>query len=71
MLSGCGPLRTIEVPVPVRVPVDARLTVDCVPRYNVPAAGQLPVQAAMDRLAAVEDALAQCRAQLEALRGVH
>lgn len=62
--------RVVEVPLPVRTPIDPRLTVDCEPRYDPPMSGPLPVDAALERLAAVEDALEMCRMQLEALRNL-
>lgn len=60
--------RVVEVPLPVRTPIDPRLVADCEPRSDPPQTGPLPVRAALDRLAAVEDALEVCRLQLEALR---
>jgi hypothetical protein len=62
--------RVVEVPLPVRTPLDPRLTVDCEPRNDPPMTGALPVSAVLDRLAAVEDALEVCRLQLEALRNL-
>lgn len=75
MLGACGtqPVyrdRTVEVPVPVRAPLDPRLTADCPPDAEVASEGPLPVSAALRRLDAVEAALAKCRGQLEQLRGV-
>jgi len=75
-LAGCSsaPIvykdRLIEVPVPVREQLDARLTQDCAPSYKPPRTGTLPVSAALDRLAAVEEALAKCRAQLQEIRTI-
>lgn len=60
--------RLVEVPLPVRTPPDPRLVADCEPRYDPPQTGPLPVASALERLAAVEDALEMCRQQLEALR---
>lgn len=75
MLTGCAnePTvvykdRLVEVPLPVRTPLDSRLVADCEPRYDPPQTGPLPVDSALQRLAAVEDALEMCRQQLEALR---
>src|SRR5690606_30746304 len=42
--------RVVEVPLPVRTPIDPRLTVDCEPRYDPPMSGPLPVDAALERL---------------------
>lgn len=62
--------RLVEVPLPVRAKIDPQLVADCEPRYDPPQAGPLPVDSALQRLAAVEDALEMCRQQLEALRQV-
>ena len=75
-LVGCaGPRivyrdRTISVPVPVRAPLDPRLTADCVPDVEVPPTGPLPVADVLRRLDAVEMALGQCRAQVGELRSI-
>jgi hypothetical protein len=61
--------RPVEVPVPVVQKVEERLTQDCEPRTDVPYSGALPVGAALERLAAVEDALAICRNQVAEIRG--
>lgn len=61
--------RVVEVPVPVVQPIPGRLTEDCVPATNV-GAGPVTVGAALDRLAAVEDALAACRGRLAEIRSV-
>jgi hypothetical protein len=60
----------VRVPVPVREPLDPRLTADCPPRARIPAEGPVIVDDALKRLAAVEEALIQCRSQLEQLRGI-
>jgi len=76
MLTGCASApvlyqdRTIEVPVPVRTPIDPRLTLDCEPRFDVSSTGPLPVETVLRRLAAVEEALAVCRGQLTELRSI-
>lgn len=57
----------VEVPVPVLVRFPPELTRDCDPRYRYPA-DDLTVEAAIDRLEAVEIALAICRNQLELIR---
>jgi len=62
--------RVVEVAVPVQTPIDPRLVLDCEPRFDPPQTGPLKVSAALDRLAAVEDALEMCRMQLEALRNL-
>lgn len=73
MLAGCASsppaveTRTVEVPVPVVKPLPAELTRDCAPRYLYPA-GDLTVRAIVDRLEAVEIAIAICRNQLELIR---
>ena len=75
-LSGCGAQRVVyrdrEVikTVPVRAPLDARLTADCVPDAEVPPSGPLPVGEGLRRLDAVESALADCRARLGELRSI-
>lgn len=61
--------RTIEVPVPVVQPIPDRLTRDCEPRTDVTYDGPLTVALVLERLAAVEDALAVCRNQVGELRG--
>jgi hypothetical protein len=58
----------IEVPAPVLVALDSELTRDCEPRTGVPASGKLPIGDVLERLAAVEDALALCRNQLTLIR---
>jgi len=74
MLTACGAAppvftdRTVEIPVAVVKPLPERLTADCKPAVDVPATGPLPVSLAFSRLAAVEDALAACRAQLAEIR---
>lgn len=60
----------VEVPVPVVQRLPERLTRDCEPRTGVPFAGALTVADVLERLAAVEDALAVCRAQAGELRAV-
>lgn len=60
--------RVIRVPTPVVQPVDPRLTADCVPATSVPAEGALTVRDALERLDAVEFALAGCRSQIEQIR---
>ena len=77
MLTACasGPRvvyqdRLIEVPVPVRAPLDAALTADCPPATDIAPAGPLPVADALRRLAAVEDALLECRLRLLTLRNL-
>lgn len=75
-LAGCGSAppvfrdRVIKIPVPVRAELDPRLTADCEPRSDVPSSGPLPISAVLDRLASVEEALAQCRNQLSEIRGL-
>lgn len=61
--------RPVEVPKPVVRPVPDRLTRDCVPATAVPFDGALTVKDVLDRLAAVEDALALCRNQVAEIRG--
>ena len=75
VLSGCASEpqtvyveRPIEVPVPFIQALDPRLTVDCQPRTDVPQSGRLTVGQVLDRLGAVEDALALCRNQLAEIR---
>ena len=58
----------VEVPVPVRAPLDPRLLADCNPTVPLPETGPLTVGHALDRLAAVENAIFLCRTQLEKLR---
>jgi hypothetical protein len=75
MLNACGTPprvvdRVVKVPVPVRAPLDPRLTADCPPDVEVPLTGPLPVAAALRREDAVEAALTRCRAQLEQLRSL-
>lgn len=76
MLTACGtaPIvyrdRLVEVPVAVRAPLDARLTADCPPQEPLPQSGPLPVAKALERLAAVEEALIQCRTQLDEIRKI-
>ena len=72
-LNACGtqPVyrdREVPVPVPVREPLDGRLTADCSPDAEVPPTGPLPVADALRRLDSVEAALAVCRGQLKELR---
>lgn len=71
-LAGCGTprvvFREVKVPVPVRAPLDPRLTADCPPDVEVPPTGPLPAGAALERLEATEAALARCRAQLDEIR---
>lgn len=73
MLAGCASsppvteTRTVEVPVPVVKPLPAELIRDCAPRYLYPA-DDLTVRAIVDRLEAVEIAIAICRNQLELIR---
>lgn len=62
--------RVVEIPVAVRAPLDARLTADCEPAAHVPAEGSVTVADALARLAAVEEALIQCRAQLGEIRKI-
>jgi hypothetical protein len=57
----------VEIPVPVLKPLPAELTRDCEPRYLYPQ-GDLTVEAALDRLEALEIANAICRNQLELIR---
>lgn len=60
--------RVVEVPLPVPAKLDPMLTADCAPETVLPPSGSLPVSDALDRLAAVEDALALCRKQLAEIR---
>ena len=55
--------------MPVVQQLPARLTEDCAPATGV-SEGPVTVGAALDRLAAVEDALAACRARLAEIRSV-
>ena len=55
------------MPVPVVAPLPADLVADCPPAVGVPA-GPVTVGAALSRLAAVEDALAECRGALAEIR---
>jgi hypothetical protein len=57
----------VEIPVPVLREFPAEITADCVPRYLYPV-GEMTVGAVLDRLEAVEIALAVCRNQLEVIR---
>lgn len=74
MLLGCAAPQVVYrdrktlVPVPVRAPLDPRLTADCPPDAEVPPSGPLPVADALRRLDAVEGALAACRGRLQQLR---
>jgi hypothetical protein len=56
--------------VPVLKPLPAELTKDCAPRYLY-ADNDLTVEAVIDRLTAVEIALAICRNQLELIRAAN
>lgn len=73
MLAGCasgpkvGPTTVVDNPEPVVEKIDPRLVKDCEPRYLYPA-GSMSIAAITDRAAAVEDALAICRNQLELIR---
>lgn len=72
-LNACGTQprivdRVVKVPVPVRAPLDPRLTADCPPDADAPPTGPLPVAEVLRRLDSVEAALAACRARLEQLR---
>lgn len=58
----------MEVPVPVVQKLPADLVKDCQPRTSVPEHGALTVDDTLERLAAVEDALAFCRNQLGVIR---
>ncbi len=58
---------TVEVPTPVIQKVPSALTKDCQPRYLYPET-DITVQAVLDRLEAVEIALAICRNQLELIK---
>lgn len=75
-LMGCGAGRVVykdrlvEVPVAVSEPIDRELTKDCEPRSELPYGKVLFVEDALRRLAAVEEALAQCRAQLREIRTI-
>lgn len=62
--------RIVRVPQPVSAPIEPRLVTDTEPRYEPPRSGPLPLKAVLDRLAATEDALHQCRSQLTELRNV-
>lgn len=74
MLSACEttppPVRseTVEVKVPVKVPVDQRLLADCTPKYLYPQTDKLTVEQALDRLNATEAALAMCANQIELIK---
>lgn len=60
--------RPVEIPVPTLKPLPESLTRDCMPRTQVPYSGALTVGDALERLAAVEDALALCWGQIAAIR---
>lgn len=60
--------RLVEVPIPVRAPVEPALTADTPPAFDVPADGPLPFSVVLRRLSAVEDALLTCRSRLQAIR---
>lgn len=62
--------RVVKVPVPVRAEIDPRLTEDCEPAADVPLTGVVTVLDALNRLAAVEIALAKCRHQLAQIREI-
>jgi hypothetical protein len=62
--------RPIEVPVPVLRPLPESLTRDCAPRTQIPYAGAVTVEDALERLAATEDALALCWGQITAIRAM-
>lgn len=57
----------MEVPVPVVRPLPAELIADCEPRYRY-TSDDLTIEAVIDRLEAVEVALAICRNQFELVR---
>lgn len=61
--------KAVEVPVPVRATLPSSLTADCEPKYRY-SADDLTVEAIVDRLAAVEVALAICRNQFEVIRAM-
>ncbi len=63
--------RVVEKPVPVVQSIDPRLSKDCQPQTDVPQTGALTAAQVLDRLAAVEDALAFCRGQLGEIRALH
>lgn len=73
MLPACGTPRVVtktvpvEIPVPVLKALPAEITKDCPPRYVYPA-GDLTIEALIDRALALEIALAICRNQLEIIR---
>lgn len=58
--------RVVEIKVPTVVPLDSALTADCVPAYQY--GEKVTVDDVISRLMAVEDALAQCRGQLDKIR---
>lgn len=58
---------TVEVPIPVVKPLPAEILRDCDPRYRY-ASDDMTVEAVIDRLEAVEVALAICRNQMELVR---
>lgn len=60
---------TVEVPVPVVKPLPSELTRDCQPRVNYPDTS-MTVEAIVDRLQAVEDALAICRNEKALIRAL-
>lgn len=74
LLCACGQTlpviqtKTVEVKVPVVVPIDQRLLLACKARYSFPDADRLTVEAAADRLTAAEGALAICNNQIELIR---
>ena len=57
----------VRVPVPVVKKLDPALLRECLARYRYPA-DRLTVEDLTERLAAVEDALALCANQVEAIR---
>jgi hypothetical protein len=59
---------TVEVKVPVKVPIDPRLLADCAAHYLFPQTDKLTVGQAADRLHATEDALALCANQIQLIK---
>jgi hypothetical protein len=57
----------VEIPTPVVTHLPAVMTKDCAPQYRYPA-DDVTIAAVLDRLEAVEIALAICRNQLEVIR---
>ena len=74
MLAHCAsaPLvttdRPVDVPTPTLRPISAELSKDCPPSTTVTANGPLLEKSIHERLAAVEEALSDCRRRLRLIR---